>query len=607
MNGLRGKLASSIIAALFITMLFSFKPPFLRVFAEPTLSIPLYKNPRVDGAVSTNEYPVKQMDSTWSRMYAAHNASSLFFAIVLENACRKVDLLFNKGVLNSTVLTVSTIRYSVERSGELKYFYGQGDKWIEIPVSDVNLKVVNGTVSWTVEISIPLSKLDVYPNTPRTLGFALIASGTGLNYSWPDDALLNNPSTWGVLYSPDNWATRSDIALEYVGVDKKSLIVGSNLTVIVVLRNDGDAAIPDYVLTVMLDDALLVNATGSYLGLKTPLEEPDRVCYEKQVVNVADGSHAVRVRVKALNVYYDANEDNNVRETNFTARYAEINVFGTPGVTVDLDGDSRVIADESGILFYASVGSKRIRAQEIYSPVEGLRYVFAAWKQDDSTNQAPEIVVDVEGDLTLTAEYRKEYLVNLSFFDQDNALLTPSFYVCTLTNDTVYNGTLTSLWLMDGDLKLTMVKYAGLNVLHEIKIYSIHEPKEIRVPCNVVSGSVKIIDPFSMPIEGAELTAVFLNNTRMKYVSGPDGTVNINRVAGGKLMLTVNNLGYSTTLEINFSTEKEVTIRIPVSLNVVLIILGAMLVLVAVIVFKIFRRREKPVPRKAGEYEFEEL
>ncbi|MGQ9597341.1 MAG: hypothetical protein ACUVUS_08260 [Thermoproteota archaeon] len=75
----------------------------------------------------------------------------------------------------------------------------------------------------------------------------------------------------------------------------------------------------------------------------------------------------------------------------------------------------------------------------------------------------------------------------------------------------------------------------------------------------------------------------------------------------GRLMLTVLNLGYSAMFEINFSTEREATIRIPLSLNVVLIILGAMLIVVAVIVFRILWRRKKPAPRKGEEYKFEEL
>jgi len=606
MNRLSGVLASIILILLIITLLpAGFSP--LRVSAETEIRIPLYRNPRIDGAVSANEYPVKQLNLSWGNVYAVHNASSLVFAIVLHNSCKRADLLFNMGPLNSTVLTVSSKRYSVKRSGELKYYYGHGDEWFEEPVSDIFLRVVNGTVSWTIEIMIPLSKLDVFPDTPRTLGFALIASGASINYSWPDNALLCNPSTWGVVSSPDNWATRSDIAVEGVYLDKSSLIAGSNVTLTLVLRNKGDAAIPDYLITIMLDDSLLVNATGSQLGLKTPMEEGDWVCYERLIVNVTDGSHLVRVRVKVLNVFYDADEDNNVGEDSFSARYAKISVSGMPGITVTLGNDSRTITDETGVVFHVPVGNRSLRAQEVFSQVAGLRYVFTGWKHDGSTTPSPELVLTVEGDLSLTAEYKKEYLVNLSFVDRDNALINPSFYICMLPNNTVYNGTLRSLWMTEGDLRLTMVKYAGINVLDEVKIDYVSEPKEIRVPCNVVSGSIRVVDPFSMPIEGAELTAVFLNNTQAKYTTGPGGVVNIGRVTGGELRLTVTNLGYSTTARISFLTEREVTIRMPMSLNIVLIILGALLIMVAIIVFKILRGRKRPTPRKTEEYEFEEL
>ncbi|MEM3079715.1 MAG: hypothetical protein QXF21_05290, partial [Thermoproteota archaeon] len=163
MKRLKGTVASSMVILLLIMFLASghLSP---RVSAEPELSIPLYKNPKIDGVVSVDEYPVEQLSLPWGRAYAVHNDSYLFFAIVLNNACRTVDLLFNTGVLNSTVLTVSTTRYAVNRSGVLRYLYGHGEEWLEEPAGNAILKVVNGTVSWTVELAIPLSRLDVYHN-----------------------------------------------------------------------------------------------------------------------------------------------------------------------------------------------------------------------------------------------------------------------------------------------------------------------------------------------------------------------------------------------------------------------------------------------------------
>jgi hypothetical protein len=606
MKRLRKPFANSMIILLII-MLLAAGCLLLHASAEPELSIPIYKSPRVDGAVSSGEYPVEQLSLPWVKTYAVHNGSHLFFAMVLNNACRTVNLLFNTGVLNSTVLTVGTTRLAVNRSGVLKYFYGHGDEWLEESAGDIIFRIVNGTVSWTIELSIPLWKLDVHPNTPRTLGFALIASGVGVNYSWPADALLSNPSSWGVVSSPDNWATRCDIMLEGVYLDKESLIAGSNLTLVLVLRNKGDAAIPDYLITIMLDDALLTNTTGSQLRLKTPMLESERVRFEKTITNVTAGIHVVKIWVKALNVFYDSNEDNNFGQASFTARLAKISVFSIPGVAVELDGKRQEIMDETGIVFYTTYGTKTLRAQETYSPTEGVRYVFTGWKQKGLTTLSPEIVLNVEGDLELTAEYRKEYLVNLSFVDKDNAPFNPTFYICMFPNNTVYNGTLRSIWMTGGSFRLTMVKYAGLNVLDEARIEHVDAPREIRVSCSIVNGFIRIVDPFSMPIEGAELKIIFANNTQAKYVTGPSGTVNISRVAGGELTVTVINLGYSATVRVSFLTEREVTIKIPMSMNVVLIIIGVFSIVLAVVVFKILRLKGRPAPRKTEEYEFEEL
>lgn len=594
----------------FIVLIAVFYPTVLlplKASGEPAINVPLYKSPMIDGTVSTGEYPPAELISTWGSLYAVHNATNLVFGITLGGTFRKIDLLFNKGSLNATTLTVSTVKYSANRSGVLKYYYGQGNNWIESTASGVSLRVVNGTTSWTVEISISLSKLDVYPNTERTLGFAIIVSGTTLNYSWPGTFLPNNPSTWGTIYSPDNWATRNDICLETT-LDKRNVIAGSNVTLVLILTNGGDAPIPDYRIRIMLDNTLIENATGSQLGLKTPLERTDRVRYEKRILNVANGTHTLRVNVTGLGIYYDANEMNNIGTERLTARYAEIEVLGTPGVTVTLGSNSQTVTAEGRIIFYSTVGRKNISVQKVYSPFQGLRYVFTRWSYGGLTAQTPQLTINVNGDLRLTVEHKREYLVNLSFVDDDNAFLTPSFYVCKLTNNTDYNGTLSSLWMVSGDLKISVVNYAGVNILDETKTYGVHEPKEFRVPCRVAGGTVKIIDPLSMPIQGAELTAVFLNNTKAKYVTGPDGTVSISRVAGGKINLTVINLGYSATVEIDFLVEREITVTIPMSLNVVLIILGAMSVIAVIVVYKVFWRREKkPASRRREEYEFEEL
>ncbi|MGQ9597527.1 MAG: carboxypeptidase-like regulatory domain-containing protein [Thermoproteota archaeon] len=604
MNIQRGKLNGLV---LLLTMLLISANHSLSVFGDSEVKVPLYKSPNVNGIISTGEYLTSQLNFSWVKLYAVHDASKLFIGIVLQNTSMGIDLLFNMGNLNATTLTVATTRYSVNRSGILKYYYGQGDKWIEAPVDNVSLKVINGTTSWTIEISMPLSRLDVFPNTERTVGFALMISGKFSNYSWPGNALFNNPSTWGIISSPDNWATRNDIGLE-IALTQKSLIVGSNVTLVLIIINDGDAPVPDYWIKIVLDNVLIENATAKQLELKTPLEKEDRIVYEKKIVNVTEGTHKIKVNITGLGISYESDYDNNLKNESFTARYATIEVLGKPGITVELEGENQTISSEGNIAFYSSIGSKRIRVQEIYSPPsQGFRYVFIRWKHGDSFVQTPELVVDVQGDLRLTVEHREECLVNLSFIDSDNAPLTPSSYACIFPNATSYNGILTGLWTISGDLKVINVSYSGVNVLDEVKIYSIYGPKEIRIPCRVVSGSVRILDPLSMPIQGAELTAVFLNNTRAKYVTGSDGRADFNRVPGGKLRLTISNLGYSNTVEIDFSAEREITIRIPMSLNIVLIILAVMITMVAIVVFKVFWKREKPAPKRSGEYEFEEL
>ncbi|MEM3713050.1 MAG: carboxypeptidase-like regulatory domain-containing protein, partial [Thermoproteota archaeon] len=317
------------------------------------------------------------------------------------------------------------------------------------------------------------------------------------------------------------------------------------------------------------------------------------------------------VNITGLGIYYDFDSRNNFGKRSFLARYAKIEVSGTPGVSVSLDGESQVIPEEGTATFYSTAGVKKIKAENIYTPVEGLRYVFIQWRNSSSIFKNPELTINVKGDSSFILEYRKEYFVNLSFMDRNNYPLKPSFYTCVFPNGTFYNGTLNSLWLTSGDLRIMSVGYAGLNVLEETKVYDIHEPKEISISCNVLSGTIRVVDPFSTPISGAEISAVFLNNTKKTYVADSNGMLSMKKVAGGRVKLTVSHMGYSTTVDIDFSKENDVTIRIPISLNIVLIIVAVVSIVSLTIVFKlfsnkIFRKKQGRKPAKE-EYEFEEI
>ncbi|MEM1557343.1 MAG: hypothetical protein QXT26_01040 [Thermoproteota archaeon] len=599
----------TLLLVVILTLLIN--PGLQRALGGPELSIPLYKSPKIDGTISKNEYPVTQLDTAWGKLYAVHDESNIIFGIVLANECIRVELLFNTGSLEATTLSVSTLRYSINRSGSIEYYYGSGGRWVSSPVGGVSLKVVNKTTTWVIELSVPLSSITISPNTERKLGFALIAYEKTTSYCWPPGTSLYNPSSWGIISSPDNWATKNDICLE-VFLDKDRLIAGSNLTFIAVITNRGDAPIPDYHIRIWFDDRLIEDSRGSSLGLKTPLEKTDRIEYKKKILNAPVGNHTIKANVTGVGVYYDSDTKNNFGKKSFLARYAKIEVSGLPGVNVSLEGESQTISEEGIALFDSTAGIKKIRTENIYSPSEGVRYVFVKWRSDNSVFNSPELTINVDRDIVFTLEYRKEYFVNLSFTDKDNALLKPSFYTCLFPNGTFYNGTSGKLWLTSGDLRIMSVSYAGLNVLEEARVYDVYEPKEIFVPCNVLSGTIRVIDPFSTPINGAELTVVFLNNTRKTYVTDQNGIVNMRRIAGERVKLTVNHMGYSTIVNIDFSNEREVTIRIPMSLNIVLIIVIAVSIVAVIIMFKLFshkifrsKREKEYVVRE--EYEFEEI
>ncbi|MGQ9479356.1 MAG: CARDB domain-containing protein [Thermoproteota archaeon] len=582
---------------------------------EQAVGVPRYRSIVLDGDISALEYPLNQLSEDWGKLYAAHDGSRMAIGIVLGNNYRSVDVLFNTGDLSSTVLNINTVRYSVNRSGVLKYYYGSVNRWVEVKTEYSSLKVANRTSYWVVELLIDLEDLNIVPNHEKTIGFAVIISGDMFNYSWPRDALSKNPSTWGRIYSPDNWATRIDLQLDTI-VNTRSIIAGSNLTLTATIINMGDAQIPDYRITVMLDNALLLNATGSSLRLRTPLGKMDSVSYRINITSMVEGTHMIKVNVTGLGVYYDSDEKNNVKTEIFEVRYARIEVATNEiatgsfiaGIMIEFDGRNQTTTEEDEkVVFYSPAGEKTLKVQGIYSPFERLRYVFTRWSINNEVfSENPEIMVKISGDMKLKTEYRKEHLVKISFVDKDNGLLPPLSYACILPNNTGYVGSLNSLWLTSGNLIITMVNYSGVNVLEEAKIYSIYEPEDITIPCRVCDGTLKVLDPLSIPVDGAEVIVIFANGTRIKYVTSSDGIVNIYSIPGGKVTITVNNLGYSMSIEANFLEKREIIAKIPMSLSVVVIILVIMVILVTLIVYKVFLKKGPP-PKKTTEYEFEEI
>ncbi|MEM2991594.1 MAG: CARDB domain-containing protein, partial [Halobacteria archaeon] len=489
-----------------------------RASGASEISVPLYKSPKIDGVVSKNEYPILQLDQTWGDLYAVHDGKRLVLGIVLAGDYEKADLLFNTGFLGTTVLTTSTLRYSIDKSGNMKYYYGVIDRWVASHTDGVSFAVGVEESKWIIEISIPLSDLNVPSNSDEKLGFAIIVYGGSLNYSWPRDVSIYNPSTWGIISSLDNWATKKDICLD-VFLDKETLIVGSNLTITAIIRNIGDVPIPDYQISIFFDNKLIERTKASTIRLKTPLEKMDSVTYSKIITNITEGSHRVKVNVTGIGIYYDSDEKNNVGEKSIVARYAKIEVSGIPGIIVELEGESQMITEEEPAVLYSATGRKKIKVPSIYGPSEGLRYVFSRLRYDGNSYYSPELIINIDKDFVITLEYRKEYLVTLNFLDYDENLLIPSFFTCIFPNGTFHNGTLRRLWLTNGTLSLLSVNYAGMNVIGEAKTYDIYGAREINIICKVLGGAIRIVDPFSVPMEGVEVKALFLNNTLKSYVT----------------------------------------------------------------------------------------
>lgn len=80
--------------------------------------------------------------------------------------------------------------------------FGTGKEWKSYTPNGWDAEFVNETF---LEIRISFEKLNIVSGDEKKFGISFNMTTRFTQYSWPMDSEINNPSTWGVIESADNW------------------------------------------------------------------------------------------------------------------------------------------------------------------------------------------------------------------------------------------------------------------------------------------------------------------------------------------------------------------------------------------------------------------
>lgn len=158
----------------------------------------------IDGIMSSNEWSDAQIidiiidSETWS-IYRKHDEANIYFALSypVPHRCNiTFDIDLNEGNAPQT----DDIQIRVEK--QKLEFKGNGTGWEYRTPSgwDANVDIVDFR-----EIRISYSKLGITKGIEKDIGICFKLE-TYINSSyWPSESTTNNPSTWGMIISSDDW------------------------------------------------------------------------------------------------------------------------------------------------------------------------------------------------------------------------------------------------------------------------------------------------------------------------------------------------------------------------------------------------------------------
>ena len=228
-----------------------------------------------------------------------------------------------------------------------------------------------------------------------------------------------------------------------------------------------------------------------------------------------------------------------------------------------------------------------------------VRSTFGQWTGLLSSRSTT-ILLNANKSGSLTAEYSKQYLVQLAFIDESGEPLTPQFVTLVGPSGDQALGSNLSAWVEPGaPYSLKSVIWMDWNVaLSNDSSFSITQSTTLTFSTDVYSQTIKVTDAYGMPVQGATIDVTTVNNRTISIGTGSQGTAQF-RIPVGLFSATVSYLGVNDQIIASSQGSHNYNVNFLLSYPLVATIgaaVGASALSVAY-----FRFRKKP---EAGPYIF---
>ena len=357
---------------------------------------------------------------------------------------------------------------------------------------------------------------------------------------------------------------------------------GAETLICAVLRDCRQNALPGQTISFYLDDALIGTSVTDQTGTACIRYTPR-----------TGGTYMLKAVFSGSRNYECSSSTSTVVITGFSLTV--VTPFANaPIVRINQD---QFTTDEYGrVKTYVNPGTYSVTVQEYYNISPSVRAQFIQWT--DGT-QKTSMSVNVSSDLTLSAQYKRQYLVSIVFRDAAGMRTIVPDSV-TLVGPDGGSRTLTgysSLWLDEGRWIVSSILWQGVSVeLDAYRTFWIDSPTEHAFRCAIYDVSITVQDILGVKTPWARVRMMLPNGDVLEQSTDRTGKAIFTSVPRGRFYVSVTSMNITTSLDGDASINNDLTVVILLS-NVTLIVsilIIATLICVAYLKMRRSRGRAKP-------------
>jgi hypothetical protein len=161
-----------------------------------------------------------------------------------------------------------------------------------------------------------------------------------------------------------------------------------------------------------------------------------------------------------------------------------------------------------------------------------------------------------------------QYYVTFAFQDYaGTSKIVPSELVLNVRDIGPLNVTSEAAWIDNGTVfSISSIRWEGVDVKPvNLPIFYVYQSRTLQVNSLVYSGTITVVDLLGQPISGASGSITLANGTTISGQSRGDGTIRLTLIPLGRFHATVNNLGTSTTVDGDLSSNMNYEAKLPLS------------------------------------------